>query len=161
MYRKIVFPVLVLIFFLSACGSQPYLKENSAFIVFKTPTFKYADMGFVYENNSEVKAEIYGSGQAIMSLRISGDSVCMSLFACMSRKKFNQQILNAAYPDTILEYIFRGKPLFSGKNLKKTRNGFTQNIVNQNKYNIHYSVLNNEIIFRDTINKILIKVKKQ
>ena len=161
MYRKIVFPVLVLIFFLSACGSQPYLKENSAFIVFKTPTFKYADMGFVYENNSEVKAEIYGSGQAIMSLRISGDSVCMSLFACMSRKKFNQQVLNAAYPDTSLEYIFRGKPLFAGKNLKKTRNGFTQNIVNQNKYNIHYSVLNNEIIFRDTINKILIKVKKQ
>ena len=161
MYHKIVFPVLGLIFFLSACGSQPYLKENSAFIVFKTPTFKYADMGFVYENSSEVKAEIYGSGQAIMSLRISENSVCMSLFACMSKKKFNQQVLSTAYPDTILEHIFRGKPVFSGQNLKKTRNGFTQNIVNQNKYNIHYTVLNNEIIFRDTINKILVKVKKQ
>ena len=161
MYRKIIFPILGLVFFLSACGSQPYLKENSAFIVFKTPSFKYADMGFVYENNSEVKAEIYGSGQALMSLTISGDSVCMSLFACMSRKKFNQQVLSVAYPDAILEHIFRGKPLFSGQNLKKTRNGFTQNIVKQNKYNIHYTVLNNEIIFRDTINKILVKVKKQ
>ena len=161
MYRKIIFPILGLVFFLSACGSQPYLKENSAFIVFKTPSFKYADMGFIYENNSEVKAEIYGSGQALMSLTISGDSVCMSLFACMSRKEFNQQVLSVAYPDMILEHIFRGKPLFSGQNLKKTRNGFTQNIVNQNKYNIHYTVLNNEIIFRDTINKILVKVKKQ
>ena len=161
MYRKIIFPILGLVFFLSACGSQPYLKENSAFIVFKTPSFKYADMGFIYENNSEVKAEIYGSGQALMSLTISGDSVCMSLFACMSRKEFNQQVLSVAYPDAILEHIFRGKPLFSGQNLKKTRNGFTQNIVNQNKYNIHYTVLNNEIIFRDTINKILVKVKKQ
>jgi len=161
MYRKIVFPLLGLIFFLSACGNQPYLKENSAFIVFKTPTFKYADMGFVYENSSEVKAEIYGSGQAVMSLRISGDSVCMSLLACMSKKKFNQQILAADYPDMVLEHIFRGKPVFLGQNMNKTRNGFTQNIVKPNKYNIHYSVLNNEIIFRDTINKILIKIKKQ
>jgi len=161
MYRILLFPFLVLVFLFTACGTQPYLKENSAFIVFKTPTFKYADMGFVYENSSEVKAEIYGSGQALMSLRISGDSVCMSLFACMSRKKFNQQVLSVAYPDAILEHIFRGKPLFLGQNLKKTRNGFTQNIVKQNKYNIHYTVLNNEIIFRDTINKILVKVKKQ
>ena len=161
MYRILLFPFLVLVFLFTACGTQPYLKENSAFIVFKTPTFKYADMGFVYENSSEVKAEIYGSGQALMSLRISGDSVCMSLLACMSRKKFNQQVLSAVYPDPILDHILRGKPIFSGQNLKKTRNGFTQNIVNQNKYNIHYSVLNNEIIFRDTINKILVKVKKQ
>ena len=161
MYRTLLLPFLVLVFLFNACGTQPYLKENSAFIVFKTPTFKYADMGFVYENNSEVKAEIYGSGQALMSLRVSGDSVCMSLFACMSRKKFNQQVLSATYPDTVLENIFRGKPVFSGQNMKKTRNGFTQNIVKQNKYNIHYSVLNNEIIFRDTINKILVKVKKQ
>jgi hypothetical protein len=161
MYRTLLLPFLVLVFLFNACGTQPYLKENSAFIVFKTPTFKYADMGFVYENNSEVKAEIYGSGQALMSLRVSGDSVCMSLFACMSRKKFNQQVLSSAYPDTVLENIFRGKPVFSGQNMKKTRNGFTQNIVKQNKYNIHYSVLNNEIIFRDTINKILVKVKKQ
>jgi hypothetical protein len=161
MYRILLLPFLILVFLFNACGTQPYLKENSAFIVFKTPTFKYADMGFVYENSSEVKAEIYGSGQALMSLRVSGDSVCMSLFACMSRKKFNQQVLSSAYPDTVLENIFRGKPVFSGQNMKKTRNGFTQNIVKQNKYNIHYSVLNNEIIFRDTINKILVKVKKQ
>ena len=161
MSRKIILSMLFLFTIFTACGTPQYVKENAAYIVFKTPTFKYADMGFVYENASEVKAEIYGSGQAIMSLRISGDSVCMSLFACMSRKKFNQQVLSSAYPDTVLENIFRGKPLFSGENLKKTRNGFTQNIVNQNKYNIHYSVLNNEIIFRDTINKILVKVKKQ
>lgn len=161
MYHKILIPVLGLIFFLSACGTQPTMKESAAFIVFKTPTFKYADMGFVYENSKEVKAEIYGSGQALMSLRMSGDSVCMSLLACMPRKKFNQQVLAASYPDAILENIFRGKALFSGQNLKKTSNGFTQKIVKQNKYNIHYSVLNNEIIFHDTINKILVKVKKQ
>ena len=161
MYRKIIMAVLSMSFFFSACGTTPYKSENTALIVFKTPTFKYADMGFVYENATEVKAEIYGSGQALMSLTISKESVCMSLFACMSKSAFNQQILSAHYPDTILDNIFRGKAIFNNKNLQKNRNGFTQKIVNQNKYNIEYSVLNNDIVFRDTINDILIKIKKQ
>ena len=147
--------------FLQACGNTPYLKENSALIVFKTPTFRYADMGFIYENKNEVKAEIYGSGQALMSLKITGSSVCMSLLACMSKESFNKTVLSSMYPNEILDNIFRGKPIFNAQNLKKNRNGFTQTIINQNKYNIHYSVLNNEIIFRDTINAILIKIKKQ
>jgi hypothetical protein len=79
----------------------------------------------------------------------------------MSKRSFNHQVLSAYYPDTILDDIFRGKPIFENKNLQRNRNGFTQTIINKNKYNIHYTVLNNEIIFRDTINDILVKVKKQ
>ena len=161
MNHKIIIAVLSTIFFFSACGTTPYKNENTALIVFKTPTFKYADMGFVYENASEVKAEIYGSGQALMSLTISEKSVCMSLLACMSKSAFNQQVLSAYYPDTILDNIFRGKPLFKELNLQKNRNGFTQKIISHNKYSIEYSVLNNDIVFRDTINDILIKIKKQ
>jgi hypothetical protein len=150
-----------LLLFLQACVSQPYLKENAALIVFKTPTFRYADMGFIYENSDEVKVEIYGNGQALMTLKMTQNSVCMSLLECMSKKSFNQKVLNRYYPEEVLDDIFRGKPIFSAKHLKKKSNGFTQTIVNENKYNIHYSVLKHEIIFRDTINTILIKVKKQ
>ena len=161
MNHKIIFALLSAFFLFTACGTSTYKSENTALIVFKTTTFKYADMGFLYENSAEVKAEIYGSGQALMTLTISQKSVCMSLFACMSKSAFNQQVLSAYYPDTILDNIFRGKPIFKDKNLQKNRNGFTQKIVNQNKYNIEYSVLNNDIVFRDTINDILIKIKKQ
>jgi len=161
MYYKIIAVFVAVAFLLSACGTEPYKRENSAFIVFKTPTFKYADMGFVYENSAEVKAEIYGSGQALMSLTVKGDSVCMSLLACMSKKDFNQQVLSAAYPDNILDNIFRGKPIYGGQNLKQNSNGFTQKVVSPHKYHIEYSVLNNDIVFRDTINHVLIKVKKQ
>lgn len=152
---------LTLVFVLSACTSKQYVKQNAALIVFKTPSFKYADMGFIYENDEEVKAEIYGSGQALMRLEISKNTVCMSLFECMGKKRFNEEVLSAVYPDDILDEIFRGKALFNGEGLKKNRNGFTQKIINENKYNIDYSVLKNEIIFRDTINTILIKIKKQ
>jgi hypothetical protein len=79
----------------------------------------------------------------------------------MDQNEFNRQILNSAYPDTILDNVFRGKQIFEGQNLVRNRNGFTQRIANQNKYDIEYRVLNNEIIFRDKINIILIKVKKQ
>ncbi len=161
MNRQITITLLISLFFLQACVTKPYLKQNSALIVFKTPTFRYADMGFVYENSDEVKVEIYGSGQALMSLTISENSVCMSLLECMSRASFNKKILNEAYPNEILDEIFRGKQIFKGKGLVKNSNGFTQQIIKQDKYNIHYNVLNNQIIFRDTMNAILVKVKKQ
>ena len=157
--RRILF--LTIGFLLSACATKEYVEQNAALIVFKTPTFKYADMGFIYENKEEIKAEIYGSGQALMTLEISKSSVCMSRFECMGKKSFNQEVLSALYPDEILDDIFRGKVIFNGAGLEKSSNGFTQKIIKENKYNIHYSVLNNEVIFRDTINTILIKIKKQ
>ena len=129
--------------------------------MFKTPTFKYADMGFIYENRDEIKVEIYGSGQALMTLEISEASVCMSLLECMSKSSFNKKVLSSRYPEDILENIFRGKPVMQGEGLEKNRNGFTQKIIKEDKYNIHYSVLNKQIVFRDTMNAILIKIKKQ
>ena len=146
---------------MSACTSKEYVKQNSAYIMFKTPTFKYADMGFIYENEEEMKIEIYGSGQALMSLEISETSVCMSVLECMGKSTFNKEVLSGLYPEDILENIFRGKALFNGMGLNKKGTGFTKKIVKKDKYNIEYSVLNNEVIFHDTINAIDIKVKKQ
>ena len=148
-------------FFLSACVPKNYVTQNSALIIFKTPTFKYADMGFIYENEEEIKVEIYSSGQPLMSLEISESSICMSLLECMSKNTFNQEVLSSMYPEELLENIFRGKALFSAEGLKRNRNGFTQKIIKEGKYNIDYSVLTNEVIFRDTINTIFIKIKKQ
>ena len=153
--------LLIISFLLSACASKEYIKQNAAFIMFKTPTFKYADMGFIYENEKEVKVEIYGSGQALMSLEISETSVCMSLLECMGKSAFNKEVLSGMYPEDILENIFRGKALFNGLGLERKGDGFTQKIIKKDKYNIEYNVLNNQIIFHDTINTILIKVKKQ
>jgi len=153
--------LLIISFLLSACVPKEYVTQNSAFIMFKTPTFKYADMGFIYENEEEIKVEIYGSGQALTSLDISETSVCMSLLECMGKSAFNQEVLSGMYPEDILENIFRGKPLFNGLGLEKKGTGFTQKIVKKDKYNIDYSVLKNEIIFHDTINTIDIKIKKQ
>lgn len=152
---------LMISFLFAACATKEYVRQNAAFIMFKTPTFKYADMGFIYENEEEIKVEIYGSGQALMSLKISQRTVCMSLLECMSKRSFNDKVLSSLYPEDTVENIFRGRAIFSGFGVEKNRNGFTQEIVKNNKYNIQYSVLNKQILFHDTINGIVIKVKKQ
>ena len=161
MKHKRTILLIIVSFLFSACASKEYVEQNAAFIMFKTPTFKYADMGFIYENKEEIKVEIYGSGQALMSLEISETSVCMSSLECMSKSTFNKEVLYSMYPQDTLENIFRGKALFDGIGLETKGNGFTQKIVKKDKYNIDYRVLNNQVIFHDTINTLLIKVKKQ
>ena len=152
---------LAISFLFSACSSKEYTTQNAAFIVFKTPAFKYADMGFVYENEDALKTEIYSSGQALMSLEISQRSICFSLLECMDRRSFNQKVLSMFYPEDTIENIFRGRALFGGFGVEKNRKGFTQKITKENQYAIDYSVLNKQIRFRDTINNITITVKKQ
>jgi len=154
------FSVFLMIFFLLGCGKQPYLKENGAFIVLKTPVMRYADQGFVYQNNDEVKAEIYGSGQALFSLHITKDAVCTGQFQCLSPKAFNARVLSPYYPNDTIEAIFRGKAIFGGEKRRQKRNGFTQKLYKQGQYDILYTVFNNETVFRDTINHIIIKIKE-
>ncbi|RLA59994.1 MAG: hypothetical protein DRQ78_09935, partial [Epsilonproteobacteria bacterium] len=101
--------------FLLACAAKTYQKENTAFIVLKTPTFKYADMGFIYENKEDMKIEIYSTGQVLMSLIITEDSVCMSALECMSKEQFNQSVLSQHYPKDIMAHIFRGKSILEGE----------------------------------------------
>ena len=76
-FMKKSFLVLMMVV-LIGCSNTPYIEEDSAYIVFRTPAFKYADMGFMYKNANEVKLQIYSNAQSIMSLRVTKDSVCLS-----------------------------------------------------------------------------------
>lgn len=157
--KKIVF-ILFSLLILAGCANKVYTKEESIFIVFKTPTFKHADLGFIYVNDEEIKVEIYSNGQALMSMEIGKENICMSLLKCMDKRSFNQTVLSQYYPKNILKDIFHGKAIFGGKSLVKMGNGFTQELSKINKYNINYSVLNKQIKFHDTINDIFIKIKR-
>jgi len=143
-----------------ACSSKNYTKQESAFIVFKTATVRHADLGFIYKNPDALKIELYSAGQAVMALEITDSSVCMGILECMSKSSFNKAVLSTYYPDNLIDNVFRGKAIFDAENMLKTRNGFTQNISKGNEYSIHYSVLGNQTLFRDTINNIVIKIKR-
>ncbi len=159
--KKAVYVFLTLsLGFFHGCAPKEYGKQESAFILFKTPSFKYADLGFVYENKDEIKVEIYGSGKALMQLEITAKKICMGVLACMDKKDFNTKVLNRSYPDDLIENIFRAKAIFHAEGLQKKRNGFTQNILKPRQYDIKYTVFNKEIYFHDRINHIAIQVKR-
>jgi len=152
---------LCLFILLQGCSKPMPVSQQSAKIVWKSPSFRYADMGFIADDRKSIKVEIYGVGMALMRLYISEEKICMNKFQCISKKEFNTRYLSRYYPDTILENIFRAKAIYKGKNFIKNRNGFTQILQKENQYAIEYKVFNRQIIFRDTINEILIKVIKQ
>ena len=160
--KKRVVLALTILGLLTACVGLKPKKEESAFIVLKTPTIRYADMGFISASPSDVKVEIYGAGQPLMKLEIGGLNICMSKFECMDKMAFNEKILNRAYDKDLLENIFRGEPIFKGENIEKDKNGsFSQKLTKEGVYDISYSVNQKERVFRDKLNKILIKVRKQ
>ncbi|SFV56540.1 Putative lipoprotein [hydrothermal vent metagenome] len=163
MIKKIELYIATLLVFSGCTGKNIVKKENqeSAFIVIKTAKMRYADMGFIYKSDSFVKVEIYSMGQPVVSLDINPVNVCMSTFECMEKKDFNAKMLSSNYPDTLLENIFRGKPIFNKEGLEEKPNGFSQKIKKEDKYDITYSVISEKRVFRDKINKIVIKVKKQ
>ena len=161
--RKVVVTVLMLLFISGCTAKQLAKKKNqeSALITLKTPTMRYSDQGFIYKSSEFVKVEIYSMGQPLLSLDINALNICMSLFECMEKSEFNAKVLHASYPPELLENIFKAQPIFNRANLVQNSNGFTQTLQKKGEYNISYSVVNNVRTFRDTINKILIKVKPQ
>jgi hypothetical protein len=156
-----IFFISWLLMVLFGCAKPSFSAQESAYIVWKTPSFRYADQGFIYTAPEQMRIEIYGSGQALMRLDIEKEKICSSFLACTDRHTFNEKMLSRWYPESILEDIFNGRAIMHGEGMTQNRNGFTQNVRHGKKYEIHYSVLNNTILFRDTINKIFIKVVKQ
>ncbi len=153
-----------MLFVLTGCTSKQLISkadQESAFIIIKTPTMKYADMGFIYKSDALVKIEIYSMGQPLIKFDINAMNVCMSTFECMEKKEFNAKMLHASYPETLLENIFKAQPIFNQEGLTKSADGFSQKIQKDNQYNITYSIVGKKRTFRDTINKIVIKVKPQ
>jgi len=134
--------------------------QEGVFVVWKSPAMKYADQGFLYHEGAKLKLEIYASGQAVMKLTVTPTQVCSGAL-CMNKKEFNIRYLSGYYPERLLEEVLTGRPVFGGEGMKKKDHGFTQRIGKTGFYDIEYSVLNGSVVFRDTINDILIKIERQ
>ena len=160
MLKKILVLIGIASLFI-ACTGKDAKKQESALIVMKTKTIKFADMGFIYSNSLGVKIEIYAAGQPLLDLNINSQNICLSLLECMDKEQFNEEVLSAHYPATLLENIFKSEPIFDKINLEKIEGGFEQKITKEGLYDISYSVVSGNRVFRDKINKILIKVREQ
>lgn len=148
--------IFILLFFLSACSITNYKHSKSKFITIKTKILKFSDLGYIKNTDKSVRLELFVAGHNIQNIEIN-NLICLNE-GCMLRSSFNSEYLSENYPDTILQNIVLGKPVYEGENFKKKGYGFEQNIQNSD-VEILYRVTRNEIYFKDKKNKILFKIK--
>ena len=144
---------------LSGCGAKPFVKSESATIILKTPKIKFADMGYVRSNEDVIALELFTAGQPVGKFEIES-MVCVDGEGCLRKSSFNEEYLNVHYPDTLMEDVLRGVPIYDALNLSKNEHGFKQNILDE-YVDIKYKVSEKQIYFKDRQNGILIKIKKQ
>ncbi len=150
---------LLTLLFLSGCGARPYVHEDAATIIMKTPKIRFADTGYVRSNEDVVALELFSAGMAVGKFEIE-NLVCVDGEGCMRKSSFNEEYLSEHYPDTLMENILRSRPIYDGLNLVENAHGFEQYILDDD-VNIKYRVTERQIYFKDRRNGVLIKIKKQ
>jgi len=148
--------LLTFLLLFSACSIKNYDHVQSKLIIIKSPKIKFADLGYIRNSDKAVELELFVAGKVIERISVN-HLICVS-DGCMSKSGFNEDYLNAAYPETILQNIFLGHQIYDGKNRVKTQDGFEQNIEGEN-VNIMYRVSSSTIFFKDRKNAIIFKIK--
>jgi len=141
---------------LSGCSIKNYDHSSSKLIIVKTQKLKFADLGYVKHSDNAVRLELFVAGSNVENISIN-HLVCLNE-GCLSKSRFNEEYLNASYPDSLLQNIILGHTIYDEKNLMKKDDGFEQVIENKN-VEILYRVGASGIYFKDRKNRILFKIK--
>jgi hypothetical protein len=150
--------LVTLLLFFTACSTKSYEQTKTKLLTIKTKQFRFSDIAYLRHTNSDLELELFVAGQVFKKITIN-HLICVSDEGCMSKEHFNEAFLDANYPQNLLQNVLLGKPLLSGKNLRKTDNGFEQHLGSES-YDIEYRVAAKEIYFKDRKNHILIKLKE-
>ncbi len=149
----------ILILSFTSCSLKPQIKKSKSLLVtLKTKKIAYQDTGFMKSGENYLNLQIFSLGNLIMDMTINPNGICLNSY-CMDKESFNRKYLSKYYPDTLLENVLKGKPIFKGENLKEQKDGFIQKIEKKGRYSIVYKALNGKILFKDRLNKIIILIK--
>jgi len=148
--------VLIFTLFFSACSVKNYEHTQTKIILIKSPKLKFADLGFVRNNDNSIELELFAAGNSIQKITIN-HLICVD-DGCMSKDGFNKDYLNEAYPDDMLQNILLGHIIYDGEGLVKTAGGFEQRIKDAH-VDITYNVGGQTIEFKDKKNKIIFIIK--
>ena len=152
---RFVITFIVLVFFV-ACSTKEYVSKEAQIVTIKSPKLKFNDIGYILHDGNSVELQLYSAGTTVEDITID-HLVCIEA-GCMSKSAFNEEYLSGSYEDDLLKNLLMKKPIFGGKNLKKRRNGFEQHLVTK-AYDITYRVGKDTLYFKDTKNRILLKLK--
>jgi len=154
---KYFFVAFFLVLF-GGCSTPQYTKSATKLLILKTPKIRFSDIAYIrYSHDNAIELELYVAGSMVNRFSIH-HLICVENKGCMRKTSFNKSYLSESYPDTLLENILLGKPIYDGLHVKRNGDGFFQRIETKNVY-ILYKVTHHSISFKDKYNHILIKIK--
>lgn len=137
---------------------QPKPVSRSAIVTFIAKGIKVHDTAFVATDGSEASIQVYSAGNLALDIT-SASMVCINSL-CLSDDEFCSKYLSEHYPQRLINTIVSKKRLeMDGADSMEYPDGFEQSIYEKEKYDIRYSVKKNEVLFKDRLNGIIIKVK--
>lgn len=154
---KISFILLALFFFSGCSFKEKTLSSEPLHVTLKNNSFKISDTGFINKKEDSYNLQVFSAGTVVLDLKIYKDSIC-SDFGCTNKRSFNQEFLGYEHYESLLEDILEFKPLYE-KDFKEDEIGFIQILKDEN-FNIIYRVNKKSVHFKDTKNKVLLKIKK-
>ncbi len=144
----------------SRFANAELISSNPYKVTMKTKKFAFSDTGFMNIYDKLINLQVFSMGKAVLDMTVSlnEDEICVGSL-CNTKHGFNQTFLTGVYPDTLVENVLRSKPIFGGKNLKKMTKGFIQKIITP-KYAVKYKIWPGNVYFKDSLNHIIIKLRK-
>ena len=110
MLKKIAFALLILSF--SACSVKKPVYSNSVLVVFKTPTLKFYDKGFITKYDDYIQLQVFEIGHIVLDLKVYKNEVCQGILKCISTKEFNEKYLSSSYDDDFLYKLLDKKKIY-------------------------------------------------
>lgn len=156
--KKLLHVSLLCLLFLSGCAVKKEISTSETYVItIKNKQIALSDTGFVNQGNDYTNVQIFSAGSVLFNLEITGGNICLD-GRCLDKLSFNQQFLQAEHYAELMQEVIAKKPIYEGKNLQKTSNGFEQELELPHSHLV-YKVDGANLTFRDTKNSILMRLK--
>jgi hypothetical protein len=89
------------------CSQKQPIVSKSTTVIFKTPTMKFYDKGFVIHYDHYTHLQILNLGKVVLDLEIYKDKICEGTLRCISADEFNKKYLNKDYKKDFMYNLFK------------------------------------------------------
>ncbi len=110
MYTRVIC-ITFLLFGLAGCTYKQPKTTQSATIVFKTPSLKFHDKGFIERYQDNVRLTILNLGVVVTDMTIYKDKVCKNFALCFDGATFNEKFLDKSYDQDFMYNLFTQKDI--------------------------------------------------
>ena len=148
----------VALFFLSGCATKKPITHSEPYLIsVKNKSIALSDTGFINHVDRYTNVQIFSAGNVLFNLEIVDNSICLD-GQCLDKQGFNERFFQTKHYPELMENILSQSPIYNGLALQKTPMGFEQTITLEAAH-IRYSVEDKSVLFKDSLNGILIRLK--